>query len=256
MGADNDWVAIAVGDDFSAALKADGTPWTWGRGQFGQLGHGGTPASTVVLTPTQVVTGSGADTFKAFACGSGRDSSFMLAVKTDGMLWGWGKNYAGELGQGLSGFGTFPSPVLVDGATDWRGVACGGSYGDNFSIAVKDGGAWDFGGNYRGTLGNGDYVSLYSPQATADTSTWAGVAAGSNLFGIKADGTLWAWGDNEFGQLGLGDPSAYWAPPSTAWPTTLIRRRRRYSTAPRRRWPRRRAGQGHRRLVAQVARSR
>jgi len=213
VGTDADWKAIAAGDDFSAALKADGTLWTWGRGQSGQLGHGGTPGpSTMLLTPAKVVTGSGVDTFDAFACGSGRDSSFMLAVKTDGTLWGWGKNYAGELGQGLSGFDTFPSPVLVDGATDWRSVACGGSYGDNFSIAVKDSGRlWTFGGNYRGTLGNGDYVSLYSPQAMADPSTWASVAAGSNSFGIKTDGTLWAWGDNEYGQLGLGDPGAYWS---------------------------------------------
>ena len=211
VGSDNDWAAIAVGDDFSAALKTDGGLWTWGRGQFGQLGQGGTPGPTTMASmPTRV---AGAETFKAFACGSGRDSSFMLAVKqTDGTLWGWGKNYIGELGQGLSGFGTYSSPVLVSAATDWQSVACGGGYGDNFSIAVKTSGRlWAFGGNYRGVLGNGDYVSLYSPQAMADTSTWTSVAAGSNSFGIKADGTLWAWGDNEWGQLGLGDPSAYWS---------------------------------------------
>ena len=211
VGGDNDWAALAVGDDFSAALKTDGSLWTWGRGQFGQLGQGGTPGpATKALLPARV---AGAETFKALACGSGRDSSFMLAIKkTDGTLWGWGKNYAGELGQGLHGFDTFSSPVLVSGATDWQSVACGGSYGDNYSLAVKTNGRlWAFGGNYRGTLGNGDYVSLYSPQAVADTSTWAGVAAGSNSFGIKTDGTLWAWGDNEWGQLGLGDPSAYWS---------------------------------------------
>ena len=210
VGSDNDWAAIAVGDDFSAALKTDGSLWTWGHGQFGQLGQGGTPgASTMTLVPTR---GTVAETFKAFACGSGRDSSFMLAVKMDGTLWGWGKNSAGELGQGLSGFDTFSSPVVVSSATDWQSVACGGSYGDNFSLAIKDNGQlWAWGGNYRGTLGNGDYVSLYSPQQVADTSTWMSVAAGSNSFGIKADGTLWAWGDNEYGQLGLGDPSAYWS---------------------------------------------
>ena len=32
--------AVAAGVDHSVALRVDGTVWTWGAGQFGQLGHG------------------------------------------------------------------------------------------------------------------------------------------------------------------------------------------------------------------------
>ena len=205
VGAGTDWAAVAAGDDYSAALKTDGTLWTWGRGQFGQLGHG---SKAAVALPTQVTTGSGVDTFTAFACAGGRDSSHMLAVKTDGSLWGWGYQYSGELGQGTY-IDYYLSPVRIGADSDWSTVACGSSYGDDFSLATKTSGklyAW--GGNFRGQLGGGDYVVRFDVGESAG-GTWAGVVAGSNAFGLKTDGTLWAWGDNEWGQLGLGDAAAY-----------------------------------------------
>jgi alpha-tubulin suppressor-like RCC1 family protein len=207
VGSGADWAAVAAGDDYSAALKTNGTLWTWGRGQFGQLGHG---SKAAVAVPTQVTTGSGVDTFTAFACGSGRDSSHMLAVKTDGSLWGWGYQSSGELGQGLV-IDYYLSPVRIGSDSDWSTVACGSSYGDNYSLATKTGGqlyAW--GGNFRGQLGGGDYVVRFDVGAAGGGgSAWAGVVAGSNSFGLRTDGTLWAWGDNEWGQLGLGDAKAY-----------------------------------------------
>ena len=210
IGTDRDWAAIAVGDDYSAALTTDGRLYTWGRDEFGQLGHGGTPSDTAMaLAPTQVGT---TERFASIACGSGRDACFMLAVRDDGTLWGWGTSAAGELGLGLSGFGTYSTPQLISAATDWRSVMCGGSFGDNFGLALKDSGQlWSWGGDFRGQLGNADYVSVYSPQATTAGHVWAQVAAGSNSFGIDTDGNLWAWGDDEYGGLGLGDPTAYWS---------------------------------------------
>jgi alpha-tubulin suppressor-like RCC1 family protein len=210
VGGDTTWKAVAAGDDYSAALKTDGSLWVWGRDKFGQLGLGDT---TDRHAPVRVLTGSGAETFSAFACGSGRDSSHMLAVKTDGTLWGWGNNSIGELGKGLAGLGfMYTSPTQIGAGTDWKNVACGGSYGDDFSLATTTSDElWTWGGDYRGQLGNGDYVSLYAPQkmTVAGSAAWSRFAAGSNSFGIQSDGTLWAWGDNAYGQLGLGDAAAY-----------------------------------------------
>ncbi|KUP04086.1 hypothetical protein Q73_16410, partial [Bacillus coahuilensis m2-6] len=42
---------LSLGHDHSAALKSDGTLWTWGHGGYGQLGHGN---SSDRNTPTQV----------------------------------------------------------------------------------------------------------------------------------------------------------------------------------------------------------
>ena len=201
-----DWAAVACGDDYSAALKTDGSLWVWGHNWSGQLG---TTDLVDKHVPTRVTTGGGSDFFRAFACGSGRDASHMLAVKTDGTLWGWGGDRIGEL---LHPGQTLPPTRLADG-TDWKSVACGSSYGDDFSLATTaPGELWTWGGNYRGQLGNGDFVAVLTWPGTPSSSGWDRVVSGSDAFGLKTDGTLWAWGDNTFGQLGLGDMSAY---PST-----------------------------------------
>jgi len=206
VGTGTDWQSVAAGDDYSAALKTDGTLWVWGHNQCGQLGQGGTASVNV---PTQVLTGSGAETFSTIACGSGRDSSHMLAVKTDGTLWGWGLNYIGELGQGSVNH-EFDSPIQIGSSSDWASVACGSYFGDDYSLATKtDGELWAWGGNYRGQLGNGDYVPLFTPTQVTGVSDWQHIVAGSSSFATKPDGTLWSWGDNTWGQLGLGDPAAY-----------------------------------------------
>jgi alpha-tubulin suppressor-like RCC1 family protein len=211
VGLETDWAAVACGDDYSAALKTDGSLWVWGHNQFQQLGQGG---AVKLTTPTRLLTGTGAETFSAFACGSGSDASHMLAVKKDGTLWGWGTDRLGELGLGTNGtLHTIP-PTKLMGGTNWKSVACGGSYGDNYSLAVTTTGElWTWGGNYRGQLGNGDFVSLLTLPTTANSSGWSTVVSGSDSFGLKSDGTLWSWGDNSSGQLGLGDLNAS---PSTA----------------------------------------
>ena len=212
VGADSDWAAVFSGDDYSAALKTNGTLWVWGHNQSGQLGLGTTAS---VDEPTQVTTGTGDDTFASVACAGGRDASHMLAVKLDGTLWGWGRSYSGELGQGPdhSGSGVnalYTSPIQIAPGTDWKDVACGSTYGEDFSLAVKTSGQlWSWGGDFHGQLGNADYVTQFSPTQVTGASDWDGVVAGTNSFGLKADGTLWAWGDNAYGQLGLGDASAY-----------------------------------------------
>ena len=205
-----DWAAVQCGDDYSAALKTDGTLWVWGHNWSGQLG---TTDLVDKWVPTQVTTGAGSDYFKAFACGSGRDTSHMLAVKTNGTLWGWGSDRLGELVH----MGATLAPTQLAGGTSWQGVACGSSYGDNYSLATTaSGDLWAWGGNYRGQLGNGDFVPVLTWPAAASSSGWDTVVSGSNSFALKTDGTLWAWGDNSYGQLGLGDMAAY--PNTTVYP--------------------------------------
>jgi alpha-tubulin suppressor-like RCC1 family protein len=211
VGSDNDWAAVACGDDYSAALKTDGTLWVWGHNWAGQLGK------TDLLdkhVPTQVTTGAAPETFKAFACGSGRDASHMLAVKSDGTLWGWGGNYSAELAQGWHWPPLILAPFMLSGNTDWTSVACGSSFGDDYSLATTNSGQlWAWGANNRGQLGNGDYVGVTDWPLSFAPGGWSTVVSGSDSFALKDDGTLWAWGDNTYGQLGLGDMLTY---PSTS----------------------------------------
>ena len=84
------YTSIDASLQHSLALKTDGSLWSWGRNNKGQLGDGTTENKT---TPVQV--GSG---YTAIAAGS----AYSLAVKTDGTLWAWGGNFIGELGDGTT----------------------------------------------------------------------------------------------------------------------------------------------------------
>ena len=82
--------AIAGGDDYSLALKANGTVWGFGRNNWGQLGNG---THDDTNTPVQV---SGLVNAVSIAAGNGHS----LAIKPDGTIWTWGGNWSGQLGDG------------------------------------------------------------------------------------------------------------------------------------------------------------
>lgn len=71
-------VHIACGSTYSAAITASGDLYTWGRGNYGRLGHGGSEDHTV---PNQVTALKGHRVID-MACGSGDAQS--LAVTDTG----------------------------------------------------------------------------------------------------------------------------------------------------------------------------
>ena len=81
-------IAVSAGDRFTAALRKDGTVWTWGWNGFGQLGI---RTSTDPYSPSQVV---GLTDVVYLAA---RDYH-VLVIKSDGTVWAWGSGQNGELG--------------------------------------------------------------------------------------------------------------------------------------------------------------
>ena len=79
----------------TVALKNDGTVWAWGRNNYGQLGDGTTTDSD---TPVQAGGSSPLSGIIAIAAGE----SHTLALKNDGTVWAWGRNYYGQLGDGTT----------------------------------------------------------------------------------------------------------------------------------------------------------
>ena len=185
----------------AAAIKYDGTLWTWGINTSGSLGDGSTTARSSPGT-----TAGGGTNWKQVAFGA---DYWAAAVKTDGTLWTWGRNGFGQLGTGNTTSRSSPGTTTGAG-TNWKQVACG--YG--MASAVKtDGTLWTWGYNSFGQLGNGSSgggtssANISSPGTTAGGgTTWK--EAGAGFFygtGIKTDGTLWTWGDNLYGKLGTGN---------------------------------------------------
>jgi alpha-tubulin suppressor-like RCC1 family protein len=96
------------------AVKTDGTLWSWGVNNSGQLGDG----STTSRSSPGTVAGGGT-TWKQVACGY----RHALAIKTDGTLWSWGLNDNGQLGTGDTTNRSSPGSVVSN--STWKQVACG-----------------------------------------------------------------------------------------------------------------------------------
>ncbi len=122
-------------------------------------------------------------------------------VRTDGLLWCWGRNGSGQLGLGDTTNRT--TTARVGSATDWQQVSANGVH----TCGVRtDGSLWCWGSNGWGQLGLGDMMERHAPARVGSATDWRQVAAGySHTCGVWTDGSLWCWGWNQFGQLGLGD---------------------------------------------------
>ena len=200
------WMMVAAGTDHTLALKADGSLWTWGANQFGQLGDG-----TLINKSAPVQIGTGKDWTAVAAGGS---SSF--ALKADGTLWAWGENAKGQLGDGtVTAKSLVPVLVLNKSSNGGRYVAI--SAGAEHTLALQaDGSLWTWGSNQYGQIAQSPAdTAAHSTPVQIGEDNWTGIAAGgSHSLAIRADGTLWAWGNNVKGQLGLGvtDVTAHIAP--------------------------------------------
>ena len=188
------WKQVRAGFNHTAAIKTDGTLWTWGFGGNGRLGNGVTTGN--ISTP--VTTFAGGTNWKEVSSGN----SHTAAIKTDGTLWTWGSGNSGRLGNGVT-TGNISTPVTTfAGGTNWKQVSGGYSH----TAAIKtDGTLWTWGSGSNGQLGNGATTgSISTPVTTfAGGTNWKQVSSGgSHTAAIKTDGTLWTWGRNNFGQLG------------------------------------------------------
>jgi alpha-tubulin suppressor-like RCC1 family protein len=84
-------VAIAAGGWYSLALKDDGTVWAWGT-----IANGDEDDKTMNETIKKPVQLKGLTEVVGIAAGMWHS----LALKKDGTVWGWGRNYYGALGDG------------------------------------------------------------------------------------------------------------------------------------------------------------
>ena len=90
------------------ATKNDGTLWSWGRNNYGQLGIS---TDTNRSSPVQVP-----GTQWSIIMAGGEQSH---AIKTDGTLWAWGRGACGQLG--INTANDRSSPIQVPG-TSWSNV--------------------------------------------------------------------------------------------------------------------------------------
>jgi alpha-tubulin suppressor-like RCC1 family protein len=202
------WKQVSAGVNYTAAIKTDGTLWTWGLGSNGRLGNGATTGTF----STPVTTFAGGTNWKQVSCGTAISASnfstHTAAIKTDGTLWTWGSNSLfsspfGQLGNAQTTNRSTPVTTFA-GGTNWKQVSAGGS----FTAAIKtDGTLWTWGYGGFGQLGNAQTTNRSTPVTTfAGGTNWKQVSAGGfHTAAIKTDGTLWTWGYGNNGRLGTND---------------------------------------------------
>ena len=160
-----DVTAIAAGDTLAIARKSDGSVWTWGSNYYGQAGDGTmatTGANRRKLAPVQVK-GPGGIGFLGDVVAVGTGQYHALAVKSDGTVWAWGDDTAGQLGNGTNPASTTPVQVLGPGGTGFlTGITAvnGANAVQNLEYAhsvalAQDGSVWTWGWNKYGQLGDG-----------------------------------------------------------------------------------------------------
>ena len=129
-----------------AAVKTDGTLWTWGYNDNGKLGHNENQndnPGAAYSSPVQV----GSDTTWGNTYGKiAGNESVLGAIKTDGTLWVWGDNSQGT--NGHNNRTAYSSPAQIPG-TSWSTVAAD-RY--NMSAIRTDNTLWIWGSNQNGEL--------------------------------------------------------------------------------------------------------
>ncbi|MEG2455688.1 MAG: hypothetical protein RSC08_05470, partial [Oscillospiraceae bacterium] len=238
-------MSVTVGDGFAAAATNQGYVYTWGINDFGQMGintvsswsyvwqPGGyvkTPNNMVYTTP-QLVHGMEdlPNSHLANVAKVAAGSKHLLALRTDGLVFAWGDNTQGQLGDNWGRDDvTNPDktkitqrryPVLVrSGEYDTEAYYLRNvtrmEAGDKHTVLMtREGKVVTFGGNQYGQLGSGEGVNVLRPlPLVVDFGKGEdGVSpvlirdigsAANHLMALSTENKLYAWGNNAYGQLG------------------------------------------------------
>ena len=140
--------------------------WAWGGNTFGELYlagvTGGEPANR--SSPVQIP----GTNWKDLANMSGKATYQSIASKTDGTLWGWGRNQYGSNGNNSVTYQS--SPVQIPG-TNWTGTYDTMSCGYSTTRAIKTNGEmWSWGYNGSGNLGVNNRTHYSSPVQVPGTN--------------------------------------------------------------------------------------
>jgi hypothetical protein len=164
-------VKISAGRDHFLALQEGGRLWAWGA----ESGYMDSLRGVVGSGEPQIVRDENVEQIYAA-------DGYSMFIDSDGVLWGWGRNEGGQLGDGTTENRTSPIKITEDAVMVSTGMYA--------VFAVKtDGSLW----------GWGDYVGSHTPVLIMEGDPNAGIvqvtegnyADGACLYVLKSDNSLY-----------------------------------------------------------------
>ncbi len=196
------FIQLTAGDAHVCGLTAEGAAYCWGYDTNGQLGDGGVSgnAYSPVRVDTTLMTGPKA--FVKLAAGG----AHTCGLTADGAAYCWGSDAYGQLGDGGSSVES-QIPVAVDRSPlNGRALVQITAGADHTCAVTADGGAYCWGRNLHGQLGDGNApLDSQSPSPVDSASAFVHLTAGFiHTCGLTAEGAALCWGSDTDGQLGDG----------------------------------------------------
>lgn len=207
--------AIAAQNTTTCAV-ADGANYCWGENGWSQRGASGGDTAVPVAVST-----SGALGGKTFGTVMGAGHDHACSVDSNALIYCWGYNYFGQVGNSATGTTSVASAVTASGVLSGKSVTAI-SAGEVHTCVIASGLGYCWGRELDGRLGNGGDTNI-SRSAPLAVNT-AGVLSGKTLTAITssnngsctvADGLVYCWGLNNYGEAGTG------AAGETLYPTAV-----------------------------------
>ncbi|MCT6810816.1 MAG: InlB B-repeat-containing protein, partial [Bifidobacterium sp.] len=204
--------AISAGYWHAMALSSDGTIYTWGDNEYGQLGNGHTG---VKVNASPAAVSSSGVTFTTISAGY----DFQTALDSQGHAYAWGRNQGGQLSIGTmdgtsSGSNVYtPSRIYGDStgnpdSTVYTDIDAGYLH----VLALSNTGKVYYWGYPLTKSDKADSVHSFYPSQVSlppEAATPVSVSAGdSSSAMVDSAGSLYMFGSNSSGQLGDGTTTA------------------------------------------------
>eukprot|EP00698_Gefionella_okellyi_P005691 TRINITY_DN15158_c0_g1_i1.p1 TRINITY_DN15158_c0_g1~~TRINITY_DN15158_c0_g1_i1.p1 ORF type:complete len:374 (+),score=45.87 TRINITY_DN15158_c0_g1_i1:36-1157(+) len=202
-------VDVACGGQHTVALSSNGQVWSWGLGEYGQLGHGGTASKYI---PTRI---SALDSRQVVQLACGWAHSVALTAK--GEVYTWGRGFEGQLGVGKDTCSLAPRFVAALHGAVVTKIACG----INFTAAVTDQGElYLWGEGASGQLGRGGNKSIRTQSSRVpvrvdllDEERIVHVSCGwGHVAAVTDSDKLYLWGFGNYGQLANNSAASQYTP--------------------------------------------
>jgi alpha-tubulin suppressor-like RCC1 family protein len=188
------WITGAASNLYAFAIRSDNTLFAWGDGNTNAvLGNGYFVSRS---SPVQVAS----DVSFAHVSTTGFNMPGVLALSTTGLLYSWGRNTGGALGNLHAVRASSPSLV---GNSSWIAVAASADQHTHLAIR-SDGLLFAWGVNAYGQLGDNLAINrARNSPIQIGSNSWTAIAASfGHSLAIRSDGLLFTWGRNNYGQLG------------------------------------------------------